>query len=137
MLSFFPTPYPDELLYSLIARYQVRSGNTSPKATLEDLFDSRTGSAIVDMPCNIDLLKSKLPPYMKLESENIILQHTMFPFYTAFLSHERVSVVMESMKEDYGGDIHTRTGIMASSIQVSQYLQYCHECNKEDLIKYG
>ena len=26
MLGYFPTPYPDELLYSVVGRYHIRSG---------------------------------------------------------------------------------------------------------------
>lgn len=32
MISFFPSPYPDELWYSVICRYHVHSGNYCAKA---------------------------------------------------------------------------------------------------------
>jgi hypothetical protein len=35
MLSFFPTPYPDEILYSVFARYHARSGNIKPDETMK------------------------------------------------------------------------------------------------------
>jgi len=38
MVSFFPTMYEDELIYSAIARYHVRSGNTIPKQTIDKLM---------------------------------------------------------------------------------------------------
>jgi hypothetical protein len=38
---FFPTPYRDELIYSVIARYHVYSGNPGHIHTLEDLFNTR------------------------------------------------------------------------------------------------
>ena len=41
MLPYFPAPYPDELLYSLLARYHRHTCSVSPKGTLEDLFGSR------------------------------------------------------------------------------------------------
>lgn len=41
MLTFFPTPYPDEILYSTFARYHMRSANSSIKDTLDDLFGKR------------------------------------------------------------------------------------------------
>ncbi|MEL6987155.1 MAG: TniQ family protein, partial [Bacteroidota bacterium] len=56
MLGFFPTLYPGELLCSAIARYQIRSGNLSPKATIEELFNSRTITATADLPCGLDNL---------------------------------------------------------------------------------
>ena len=40
MLGSFPTPYPDELLYSVVARYHVRSGNKSFRQTHEELFET-------------------------------------------------------------------------------------------------
>ncbi|MDN9011440.1 TniQ family protein [Brevibacillus laterosporus] len=38
MLGYFPTPYPDELLYSVIARYHTHMGNLSFKSTQEQVF---------------------------------------------------------------------------------------------------
>ncbi len=42
MLPFFTNPYPDELLYSAVARYHFYSGNIDCKDTLEELFGSRS-----------------------------------------------------------------------------------------------
>ena len=38
MLPFFPPPYPDELLYSTFARYQIRNANPNPKQNLTELL---------------------------------------------------------------------------------------------------
>ena len=38
MISYFPTPYENELLYSLIARYHYHSGHQSKRETLLKLF---------------------------------------------------------------------------------------------------
>lgn len=35
MISFFPSPYPDELWYSVICRYYVHSGNSCAKHTID------------------------------------------------------------------------------------------------------
>lgn len=42
MIATFPTPYEDELLYSLFARYLVRSGYTSYVFAARDLFKKDT-----------------------------------------------------------------------------------------------
>ncbi|MFD1850081.1 hypothetical protein [Oceanobacillus bengalensis] len=42
MLPFFTEPYPDELMYSAIARYHFYSGNIDCKDTLEEVFQSRS-----------------------------------------------------------------------------------------------
>ncbi|MEC4986852.1 MAG: TnsD family transposase [Oscillatoria sp. PMC 1076.18] len=41
------------------------------------------------------------------------------------------------MKANYGGNIHTRIGIAASSIPMSQFFRFCSECLKEDEKQYG
>ncbi|WP_338028717.1 TniQ family protein [Gloeothece citriformis] len=50
MLRFFPNPYPDELLYSILARYHLRSGNNSPKITLKELFNDSNTIATKSIP---------------------------------------------------------------------------------------
>ena len=46
----FPTPYPDELIYSTVARAGVRLALTSPKQLLDEVFQNRKVSATVDLP---------------------------------------------------------------------------------------
>ena len=41
MIAFFPTPYADELAYSLFARYHVHSGHMTFRATAEDIFQNK------------------------------------------------------------------------------------------------
>ena len=137
MISFFPAPHPDELLYSIIARYHIRSGNTSAKITLRELFNCNTISAVLDLPCRIDALVGNLPLFIQYGSEDLIIGHTLFPYYASFLPDERAEAVLSSMKSNFGGDIHTRTGIMASTIQTPQYIRFCPSCNEEDKCRYG
>ena len=42
MLGLFPKPYPDELIYSVLARYFVRSGYNKYVFAAEDLFSKKT-----------------------------------------------------------------------------------------------
>jgi hypothetical protein len=137
MIAQFPVIYKDEILYSAISRYHIRSGNISPKATLLDLFGSSTVSAVVELPSNVDNLIRNMPVACKYTSEEMIHNHTLFPFYTAFLPPKRVKPVFNSMRSEKGGDIYNRTGIMASTITQSRYFKYCPRCAKEDKEKYG
>lgn len=137
MISFFPKPYPDEILYSIIARYHIRSGNLSPKITLEELFNSRTTAATVDLPSNLSSLIQSIQLISNYQVEDFIYKYTLYPFYSAFLPPARANKVMESMKALSGGDIHTRAGIMASSITMPRYFRFCPKCFEEDLHNYG
>lgn len=137
MVSFFPILYEDELLYSAIARYHIRSGNISSKATLDELFNSKTISAIVELPANIGALIKNMPINNKYTAEDLIYNHTMFPFYTAFLPTSRKELIYKLMKGKNGGDIYNRVGLMATSISSNKYFKFCPECIKEDKLKYG
>lgn len=137
MLTFFPTPYPDEILYSVFARYHVRVGNKSFKTTMKELLNSQTAVAILDLPCNIQNLVGNLPPLSQYSAEGIIQENTLFPFYSAFLPPERAKQIYNSMLGSRGGDIHSRAGIMASGISSNRYLKFCPRCASEDIQLYG
>ncbi|UZQ84762.1 TnsD family transposase [Thermoclostridium stercorarium] len=137
MMTFFPVPYEDEVLYSILARYHVRSGNTSYKATMRDLFGSTSVTAVMDLPSNIQNLVNNMPLNSRYTEEYLIKNHTLFPFYSAFLPPERAEKVLESMKGENGGSVYSRTGIMASSVTLNQYFKFCPVCAKEEKLQYG
>jgi hypothetical protein len=137
MLSFFPSPYPDEILYSVFARYHVRSGNISAKVTLRELFGSSNNTATIDFPCNINSLIKNMPIAAPYTKERFIKDNTLYSFYAPFLPKERANMIYKSMLGNSGGDIHSRIGIMASKVVVPKYLRYCPECFKEDKSIFG
>jgi predicted transcriptional regulator len=135
MLHWFPTPYPDELLYSVLARYHVWSGNTSPKMTTEELFGKRTVRSVWDLPANLNVLLSQLGPYW--DADQLINNHTMYPYYAAFLLPKQAKLVKKSMLDNKGSTIHTRIGVSASNVKVKTNLLACSDCIKEDMDTYG
>lgn len=137
MILQFPTPYPDELLYSVIARYHLRSGNQFWKHTLEDLFGKRTNTASAFLPSGIQALVERLPKNTTIYEKTLIEKHTMFPFYTAFLPEEKANSIYKAMLSDDGKTIYMQAGIMASSIVQNKHFKYCSACFKEDLHQYG
>ncbi|MGE7944840.1 TnsD family transposase [Lysinibacillus xylanilyticus] len=135
MLNWFPTPYPDELLYSVLARYHVRSGNVSPKMTTEELFGKRTVRAVWDLPANLNTLQSKTGDYWT--AEQLIFNYTMYPYYAAFLLPQQAKQVMQSMMGNKGSTIHTRIGVAASNVKLKKNYWVCSDCIKEDMAAYG
>ncbi|WP_083517306.1 TnsD family Tn7-like transposition protein [Alicyclobacillus shizuokensis] len=137
MVAFFPTPFPDELFYSVLARFHAKSGNISPKATIMDLYGTTTVTAVIDLPAHFDTLIEHLPVHHPYSSERLITAHTLYPFHSAFLPPKRASLVFESMKGDLGHSVHNRLGIMASSISTDKTLKYCPKCFEEDRTRWG
>lgn len=137
MLIFFPTPYPDELLYSVCARYHVRSGNISYKRTLDDIFENRGLTASVLLPSGIGSLVKSINNAGTFNEQKVIYKHTMFLFFTAFHSEEKSQQIYQSMCSDDGKSIYVRAGINASGVPQNKYLRFCPKCMKEDKEKYG
>lgn len=137
MMPFFPIPYRDEILYSILARYHIRAGNLSYKTTMQEVFSSKTATAVLDLPCNIQNLINNMPPGSKLTAEEIINKYSLLPFYGAFLPPERVNQIRSSMLGNRGGDIYSRGGIMAGGIVLNRFLKFCPKCSEEDLLNHG
>ena len=132
MLSFFPKPYPDEILYSILARYHIRSGNMGPKITVQDLFNSKNAIATADLPCNLDALATNLSLISRITDEELIQNHTLYRFYAAFLPQKRSQQILEAMRSGDGGGIHDRVGIRASLVSVPRYFRFCSKCAQDD-----
>ncbi|MCK6208358.1 TnsD family transposase [Bacillus infantis] len=137
MITFFPVPYKDELLYSVLARYHIRSGNVSIKATQQDIYGTDSITAIMDLPSHINRLMGNLPLENHYTPDYLITNHTLYPFYSAFLPFEHASTVKESMIGDNGGSIYNRIGLMASSVKFNQYFKFCPKCADEEMSNLG
>lgn len=129
MLAYFPAPYHDELLYSVIARYAVHTGQTdNQKAVLRDVFASPSAVAIPDLPSHLSALTKQLRHVWNVTAQEIIQRHTLAPLYLPFLRPEQAEQIIKSMLSSQGGSIHTRAGIAASSIPQHQFFRYCPSC---------
>lgn len=137
MLPFFPAPYPDELLYSVCARYHRRSCNPTAKATMKELFGGPTVCAVVDLPSHLEHLSSRLPGTLNTP-ERLIDENTLLPLYAPFLPKKRLAKLIAWMKgATRGGSIHMSIGCMASSVPAPRHLRYCPQCLEEDSDRFG
>uniref|UniRef100_UPI00406D04E4 TnsD family Tn7-like transposition protein n=1 Tax=Lysinibacillus sp. FSL K6-0057 TaxID=2921411 RepID=UPI00406D04E4 len=134
MLPFFTNPYPNELLYSAIARYHFYSGNLDCKDTLEELFGSRCVIPSVEIGSYFSVLAEKLGPHYSVES--LLANHTIYPYYASFLSKARQQEILQDVLQD-GQALYARLGMIAGSVCKKDGLYYCAECAKEDNAKYG
>lgn len=133
-LGHFPTPHPDELLYSLCARFSARVRYSNVKSVLEELFGTRDATAAVDLPNNIGHLSAALPTGSSLTSERLIYRHTLLPFFSAFLPPERVVQLEADICDDRGQAGYMRSGLMASRIPTPGHLRFCPVCIQEDAL---
>jgi hypothetical protein len=137
MIGFFPDPYPDELLYSVCARYHQRAMYRSRAATARDLFGNEGAKIAIDLPGRVRRLITVLPPGHGYSEERLIDEHTLLPFYAPFAPPERLLQLRQDMAGDeQGGAIHGRIGILTSKIRLES-LRFCPLCVEEDRGRYG
>lgn len=132
----FPLPYPDELLYSTIARAGVHFAITSPKQLLDEVFGNRKVIATIDFPNHLCKL-GELLPQPKYDLETLAYQHTLFPLYAQFIPEERRQRCLHWMSEQSQGSIHLALGVVASRIGQLEAFRYCPQCFQEQLRQHG
>ncbi|MGY1423457.1 TnsD family transposase [Bacillus cereus] len=134
MLSFFTNPYPDELLYSAIARYHFYSGNLDCKDTLEEVSQSRTVIPSVEIGSHFKSLAKQIGTHYSVEI--LVSNYTIYPFYAPFLSREKQQRIMQDVQGD-GKGLYARLGIVAGSICRKDGLYYCPRCVRNDMNHFG
>lgn len=133
MIIYFPNPYPDELFYSMLARYYTKSGYLAYTFAAEELFSNKTSKPRIEFinPLSETAFKiiTDIIPFKK-----IIENHTMFPYYTRFLPLERRKEAYQAllnMQSDYYKYL-----CIPKDNQI-QHLKYCPLCADADRNKYG
>ena len=135
MIAYFPAPYPDELLYSQLARYYIKSGHIAYIFAAKELFERSTDRPDVEF---LNRFSSAAFPVITQNCSigQIILKHTMFPYYGRFLPKERrmkAFCTMASMEAGYKNQL----AIPKSKDGKQRYLRYCPLCAKNDRKLYG
>lgn len=137
MICIFPDPYPDELLYSVCARYAVLMDYPNRVTATRDFFGDSVTSAVVDLPNRIGHLLCALPLGHLYSANEIIYQHTHFPFYAPFLPQGRASRVLDVMRDEGDNRVAERIGISADRLKMPIRLRFCPSCVKQDREKVG
>ena len=135
MITYFPTAYPDELLYSQLARYYVRSGYLAYVYAAEELFTSK-----IVRP-DMEFVNTYTPDALQLitreiSMENVVWKHTMFPYYGRFLPLERRQRAFQSLVS-MQGNYHNLLPIPKRKNSSDRCLRYCPICAEQDRQKYG
>lgn len=137
MMNFLPILHEDELLYSVIARYKRMCGMISKVALARDLFSVKTVFKSTLFPQYLNRLIANLPPNSKIGVNELILNHSPFSFYTAFLSNERTESILDAMINGRGTAIEALVGVAGSKVKLNDYLKVCPVCLIEDENKLG
>lgn len=127
MLTFFPTPYPDELWYSMMCRYQVRSGDTNSL-----LMGNRIDSHLF-LPDSGIYETVKLLPENIFNVKKIILDNTLFPYFFRMFSVEEKNEMLSRLSVG----IPANPKWKSREKKLKTMLRYCPICKQEEQQQYG
>ncbi|GAD90010.1 hypothetical protein VHA01S_031_00230 [Vibrio halioticoli NBRC 102217] len=138
MLTYFPVPYDDELLYSCVARYGCHTGQAqNQKAVVRDVWGTDSAVAIPDLPSHLHDFSDNVGQVWQISINELIAQFTLAPLYFPFLSVQQTREIICSMGSKEGGKIHTRAGIVASRVPIPTRFRYCPQCLEEQSTELG
>ena len=95
-IAYFPQIYPDELIYSVLARLYVHSGYPAYTFCAEDVFINKRVRPDMEL---LNVMKPEILEYLckKMSMAELIEKHTMFPCYARFLPYERRNRAFEAL----------------------------------------
>ena len=123
MLLAFPDPYPDELLYSALARYARRLRMPSASALARHLVGDDQAVAVVDLPSRLGTLIERMPPGHIYTIDYLIDYHTLLPYYAPFLAIEEVQQIRSLMASTGTNRINAIIGKSSTSIRLPRFMR--------------
>lgn len=130
---YFPRLYPDELLYSAIARCRVHLGMGSHKGLLSMLFGDTKVAAVTDLPSHLQVLADNTG----LDAEELVANHTLFPIYAPFIPKQRRLKLYQAMlASDQPGALGL-AGASTALVKWPEMLRYCPLCFEDMIACYG
>lgn len=122
-------------MYSTVARAGVRQGLTSPKQLLDEVFESRSIIATIDLPNHLAMLSRWLPE--EFTPDKLIYNHTLFPLYAPFVPDARRFQCMNWFYQGTHSAAHLALGVAASRIKSPRFVRYCPGCIAAQREQYG
>ena len=138
-LASFPRLYSDELLYSGLARYHIRSGNQSFRQTDLDLFGYSSQQACrVTLTNNLKGLVKQIAHISDYRVRWLMENHTLYPFYAAFLTPiETIKLESATIEKRSGSILEQARVDLDSTNDRRKYIKFCLECFDTEVEQYG
>ena len=137
MIGYFPEPFPDELLYSVIARYADRMCFPTHAGLMRMLFGRTHAVAIPDLPHGLAALVNNLPTGHPATVDTLIDSHSLLPYYGPFLQPKTYTEVRKAMEGSEDCSVRVRCGISTSRVRPPSHFRSCPICDAENQEKLG
>ena len=130
-LTCFPTPLPDESLYSIFCRYHVRSCNDRDTTTISQLFGQRRSlQTSILSPRPLKHAREWIDTTPGFNRSSLVLDHTAYPFYRTFIHNSNPKF------SSYAADRFFLSLYTNCSVP-SRRLRYCPKCAQAQWDSFG
>ena len=135
MTVYLPEIYPDELVYSWLARYYIKTGYIRYSFVAEELFQRKTTRPDIEF---VNQYTTSVLQAMteKIPMREVIEKHTMFPYYGRFVPKERRNQAFTAMVQTKG-NYHNLLPMPKRKKNAERFLRYCPICVENDRSQYG
>ena len=131
MIGHFPVPYPDELLFSTLARLYRRLGKPCMTTFIEYVYRNPVRKIPVFLPRQLGCLVNSLPPGLHTIDE-LVDNHTLLPVFLPFLPDRTRTKVRNGVVASSGASVFARVGMISGPIAFPRFLRYCPACVEAD-----
>ncbi len=113
MLAYFPAPYPDELLYSVLARNTRHTGLPPDALVNEELLGKKQAIPSFDLPFGLGNLAALMPSVTEFNAKHLLLHRTAFNYLVAFAMPIVAKQAVKSVLKGKVVDWYVRLGMAA------------------------
>ena len=133
VLTYFPTPYPNEWWYSVLCRYHVRSGYSKHATTSRELYGDKSVTHGRLFPgTSIHTIAPRHPA--GIDEKRLLMENTLAPYYMRFFAPKKKDVILDRLLHGKAAGI---TSIDLYGLDGKQGLRYCPRCYDQDIGRYG
>jgi len=133
MHPLFPTPLPDETIFSLLCRFHLLSAQASFKGCTLPLLGINGARPSNEFP-------AFLPSFARLSGiklNNLVKRMTSLHYYEPFIDRHDYRLLVGALKSGETANLQSRLGMVANRITPGKYLKSCPLCVYYDEEKYG
>lgn len=130
-INFLLPPYKGESFYSFICRHRKLTGSNYLHIS-KTFFNGYSHPVNQRLPFDLDKFTKRIEHISVLTTDEIILNHSLYPLYSSFMSSERSQNLYSFMRSNRGSTNH----FVKIDADLSEF-RYCRHCAEEEYSKSG
>lgn len=129
---YFPTPYADEIIGSVVARACVHLG-LSPKRLLRLVLGRPDGQMSFFLPSDLNTLAR----LTRTSAERLVMEHTVLPYVTAYMPPAQARFLRDKVLTSRAAGNTELASLVKSVTHGSKFYLLCAQCVQEDMALHG